>query len=76
MKCLRPKWRNWQTRRTQNPVGETPCGFESHLRHWARDVPRGVAELGVYAAKCGWMTGRAEPRGGGEPRRTVGSGLQ
>src|SRR5437588_7712591 len=28
-----PKWRNWQTRRTQNPVGETPCGFESHLRH-------------------------------------------
>src|SRR5919204_6452482 len=28
-----PKWRNWQTRRTQNPVGETPCGFDSHLRH-------------------------------------------
>src|SRR6266508_4706936 len=28
-----PKWRNWQTRRTQNPVGETSCGFESHLRH-------------------------------------------
>src|SRR6266550_8706051 len=28
-----PKWRNWQTRRTQNPVRETSCGFESHLRH-------------------------------------------
>ena len=31
-----PKWRNWQTRRTQNPVGETPCGFKSHLRHSSR----------------------------------------
>ena len=23
----------WQTRRTQNPVGATLCGFKSHLRH-------------------------------------------
>src|SRR6266513_5484515 len=28
-----PKWRNWQTRRTQNPVRETSCGFEPHLQH-------------------------------------------
>ncbi len=28
-----PKWRNWQTRYVQGVVGETPCGFESHLRH-------------------------------------------
>ncbi len=28
-----PKWRNWQTRRTQNPVAFGPCGFDSHLRH-------------------------------------------
>ena len=28
-----PKWRNWQTRRTQNPVLATECGFDSHLRH-------------------------------------------
>src|SRR5919106_4948233 len=28
-----PKWRNWQTRRTQNPVPFGECGFDSHLRH-------------------------------------------
>ena len=28
-----PKWRNWQTRRTQNPVPERACGFDPHLRH-------------------------------------------
>src|SRR5690349_1833709 len=28
-----PKWRNWQTRRTQNPVPSGACGFDSHLRH-------------------------------------------
>src|SRR4051794_20733310 len=27
-----PKWRNWQTRRTQNPVPFGECGFDSHLR--------------------------------------------
>ena len=26
-------WWNWQTRRTQNPVGATQCGFDSHHRH-------------------------------------------
>ena len=33
-----PKWRNWQTRRTQNPVPFGACGFDSHLRHWIRGV--------------------------------------
>src|SRR5713226_4529475 len=28
-----PEWRNWQTRRTQNPVAARPCGFNSLLRH-------------------------------------------
>src|SRR5690625_376600 len=28
-----PEWRNRQTRRTQNPLGATPCGFDSRLRH-------------------------------------------
>jgi hypothetical protein len=28
-----PGWRNWQTRRTQNPVGATPCRFDSYARH-------------------------------------------
>ena len=27
------QWRNWYTRHTQNVVGETPCGFESHLSY-------------------------------------------
>ena len=29
----KPKWRNWQTRRIQNPVPARVCGFESHLRY-------------------------------------------
>src|ERR1700732_1793366 len=28
-----PEWRNWQTRRTQNPVAARPCGFDSLLEH-------------------------------------------
>jgi hypothetical protein len=28
-----PEWRNWQTRRTQNPVAARPCGFDPLLRH-------------------------------------------
>ena len=28
-----PKWRNRQTRTTQNSCGVNPCGFDSHLRH-------------------------------------------
>ena len=31
---LGPVWRNWQTRRIQNPLRLIPsCGFDSHLRH-------------------------------------------
>src|SRR5262245_18482414 len=52
MRCLRgrpsprtmrggPKWRNWQTRRTQNPVPFGECGFDSHLRH--RTIDRGFS---------------------------------
>ena len=29
---LRPEWRNWQTRGTQNPVSFGTCGFDPHLR--------------------------------------------
>jgi hypothetical protein len=28
-----PKWRNWQTRRSQTPLGATSSGFKSRLRH-------------------------------------------
>src|SRR5438874_2675402 len=28
-----PGWRNWQTRRTQNPVGATPSEFDSRPGH-------------------------------------------
>src|SRR6266508_4386962 len=41
-----PKWRNWQTRRTQNPVGETSCGFESHLRHLMVEPNRPASATG------------------------------
>ena len=46
-----PKWRNWQTRTTQNRVVFRPCGFDSHLRHQffivKKQIPlRGVAQLG------------------------------
>ena len=33
IKQIAPKWWNWQTRRTQNPVMATSCGFKSRLRH-------------------------------------------
>ena len=33
---IAPKWWNWQTRRTQNPVMATSCGFKSRLRHQQR----------------------------------------
>jgi hypothetical protein len=28
-----PGWRNWQTRRTQNPVTARSCRFDSYARH-------------------------------------------
>ncbi len=34
-----PKWRNWQTRWIQNPVGAIQCGFESHLRYLVTRSP-------------------------------------
>ena len=37
----RPKWRNWQTRRIQNPVRATSCGFKSHLRYLLSDKDLG-----------------------------------
>ncbi len=33
----KPVWRNWQTRRIQNPVMETSCGFEPHHRYQQYD---------------------------------------
>src|SRR6476619_4505264 len=41
-----PKWRNWQTRRTQNPVPFGECGFDSHLRHRA-SLSKGGARGGT-----------------------------
>src|SRR5207249_7749891 len=46
-----PKWRNWQTRRTQNPVPERACGFDSHLRHWLTR-PAGAAFNGASAFRA------------------------
>src|SRR3954447_11227948 len=41
----RPKWRNWQTRRTQNPVPERACGFDPHLRHLQRGARAAFREV-------------------------------
>jgi 5-methylcytosine-specific restriction endonuclease McrA len=36
---IQPEWCNWLTRATQNRVGASPCGFESHLRHHSNRRP-------------------------------------
>ena len=30
---IKPTWRNWQTRTTQNRMNENSCGFDSRRRH-------------------------------------------
>ncbi len=40
-----PSWRNWQTRRSQKPLSERTCGFESHTRHQGRTIFRSAAHL-------------------------------
>ena len=45
-----PKWRNWQTRGTQNPVPARACGFDSHLRHPAEtETGDGLRQPGRFA---------------------------
>jgi hypothetical protein len=34
-----PGWRNWQTRRTQNPVTARSCRFDSYARHHSSMKP-------------------------------------
>ena len=31
---------NWQTRRTQNPLLATACGFDPHHRHFEKEAVR------------------------------------
>ena len=52
----------WQTRRTQNPLLATTCGFESHLghncdvaRHRGQTNPRSLRVEWLVAA--GWVEG-------------------
>ena len=59
----RPKWRNWQTRETQNPVPFGECGFDSHLRHSARTIAR---------VKVGVLTGGGDCPGLNAVIRAVG----
>lgn len=33
-------WRNWHSRRSQKPLGATPCGFESHHPHQTENPAR------------------------------------
>src|ERR1051325_9645043 len=61
-----PKWRNWQTRRTQNPVPERACGFDSHLRHLSRGRPASAAPR--------WRRRRSAPARSGPRAPLSGSG--
>lgn len=50
-----PRWRNWQTRRTQNSLGLiAPCGFDSRPRHQlsASFVPN----FGFESIRAPWRT--------------------
>ena len=45
-----PGWRNWQTRRTQNPLAVRSCGFKSRPGHW---VALTAASLGPMLGSGG-----------------------
>src|SRR5690349_8809218 len=57
----------WQTRRSQKPLGKHPCGFESHLRHQRERCsnnqakPRNDARGFAACPKPRWLPGRAHP---------------
>ena len=55
----------WQTRRTQNPLAATSCGFKSHRRHQsAASVKPLAAGFFLCAKSCHWHMHRKEA---GEP---------
>ena len=60
---------NWQTRRTQNPLVVTPCGFDPHHRH--TKSPRGLKVPGGFCIGVGG--GRT--RGRGAARKQPSGGL-
>ena len=43
----RPGWRNWKTRRTQNPLTLRSCGFESHPGHTSACAKPGEVQIAV-----------------------------
>ena len=45
---------NWQTRRTQNPLVATPCGFKSHHRHQGAPLrPKGPGWRSFFTRAAG-----------------------
>src|SRR4029453_19010614 len=72
-----PKWRNWQTRRTQNPVPFGEGGFDSHLLHYVflgcpgarRLRASGWEVIGVREGWRGLVEGKLEQLG---PREVSG----
>src|SRR5262245_20395922 len=64
-----PKWRNWQTRRTQNPLPARACGFEPHLRHSGAGT-EAPATIQVDALVL-YLTSGLRPGGG--PRALLGT---
>jgi hypothetical protein len=47
-----PKWRNWQTRRTQNPFPAMECRFNPDLRHQQKRSP--ILSVQRSALNEGW----------------------
>src|SRR3974377_2179521 len=46
----------WQTRRTQNPVYASRCGFKSHLRHYGAEATKAVHQSRMrrrHGERCG-----------------------
>lgn len=83
MGCQR-KWRNWQTRRPQEPVGETPWEFKSPLPHQCRRAScrdlspsrrlaasrarPGDSTMTVTRRTLGWSRSRSSSRRGSSRR--------
>ena len=49
-----PEWRNWQTRRIQNPFPARECGFESHLRYLSDRVGQARGQAATSIADDGY----------------------
>ena len=75
----KPKWRNWQTRRTQNPLLEITCRFKSDLRYQPKissirscQTNRAIRKTGFLARRLArsWADARGRADRGARERNT------